>query len=67
MQPVRQNVPYQENLLTKCPEKLPRLQGKTGSDLSAALLLYQDIYPACAARHNTLINEIYLRRKANNE
>ncbi|MCX9039273.1 hypothetical protein NLN94_09200 [Citrobacter portucalensis] len=60
-------MPYQENLLTLCPEELPRLQGEKGHDLAAVLLRYQDIYPVCAARHNSLVNEILLRRKAKNE
>ncbi|WP_458773799.1 hypothetical protein [Citrobacter portucalensis] len=64
---MRPNVPYQENLLTRCPEDLPRLQGTTGHDMATALLRYQDIYPVCAARHNSLVNEILLRRKAKNE
>lgn len=62
------NVPYQENLKTKCPETLPRLEGNTGQLLAKALLIYQDIYPVCAARHNALVNEINKReRELNNE
>ncbi|MEI9881664.1 hypothetical protein V5014_04985 [Atlantibacter hermannii] len=61
-------MPYQENLKTKCQEKLPRIEGKTGQLLAKALLIYQDIYPVCAARHNALVDEINKReRKLNNE
>ncbi|WP_071822508.1 Rz1-like lysis system protein LysC [Yersinia massiliensis] len=56
------SVPYQENLLTPCPEQLPRLAGNTGTDFSDALEQYKTLYPECAARHNQLITEIRQRR-----
>ncbi|WP_090463416.1 hypothetical protein [Enterobacter sp. kpr-6] len=59
-------MPYQENLKTKCPETLPRINGKTGTDIAGALLIYQDIYPQCAARHNALVNEINKRESVLN-
>ncbi|MHC0463472.1 hypothetical protein CYD30_11800 [Kosakonia cowanii] len=52
---------YQENLKTKCPEKLPRLNGVTGAYIAGALLDYQNLYTTCAARHNTLVDEINKR------
>nr|WP_233420396.1 hypothetical protein [Yersinia bercovieri] len=57
-----QNVPYQENQLTKCDTVLPRLTGMTGHDFDNALRAYRSIYTLCAARHNQLINEIHLRQ-----
>nr|WP_246585505.1 hypothetical protein [Yersinia kristensenii] len=57
------NVPYQENLLTPCPVTLPRLAGNTGTDFSNTLQQYAQLYPDCAARHNQLIAEIYLRKE----
>ncbi|EPA3163605.1 hypothetical protein ACQ26G_000693 [Yersinia enterocolitica] len=56
------NVPYQENLLTKCDTVLPRLTGTTGNDFDNALRAYRSIYILCAARHNQLINEMTLRQ-----
>ena len=50
----RPNEPYQENLLARCPQDLPRLAGPTGSDF--------DLYVVCAARHNQLVTEIQLRK-----
>ena len=58
-------VPYQENLKTKCPEELPRLEGVTGALVAGALLNYQDLYSVCAARHNTLVDEINQRERLN--
>lgn len=55
------NVPYQENLLTKCPTTLPKLNGNTGADLATALLEYVEIYGKCAVRHNQLTDEIRQR------
>nr|WP_241005044.1 hypothetical protein [Serratia marcescens] len=61
--PTVPNVPFQENLRVKCPETLPRLNGVTGKDISDALLWYFDNYPACAARHNQLVDEINQREE----
>ncbi|MCI9729735.1 hypothetical protein JNG70_18850 [Proteus mirabilis] len=55
------NVPYQENLLTKCPTTLPKLNGNAGADLATALLEYIKIYGKCAVRHNQLTDEIRQR------
>lgn len=55
------NVPYQENLLTKCTTTLPKLNGNTGADLATALLKYHEIYGKCAVRHNQLTDEIRQR------
>jgi hypothetical protein len=57
------DVPYQENLKTKCPETLPRLEGTTGAYVAGVLLEYQNLYSVCAARHNTLVDEINQREK----
>ncbi|WP_421804809.1 hypothetical protein [Jejubacter calystegiae] len=54
-------MPFQENLKTKCPENLPRINGNTGRDLAEPLLIYRDIYTECAARHNALVDEINKR------
>ncbi|WP_144134749.1 hypothetical protein [Kosakonia radicincitans] len=54
---------YQENLKTKCPEKLPHLEGTTGFFIGGALLDYQTLYTDCAARHNTLVDEINQRER----
>ncbi|WP_435303308.1 Rz1-like lysis system protein LysC [Proteus terrae] len=59
--PTTQNVPYQENLLTKCTTTLPKLKGNTGADLATALLEYVEIYGKCAVRHNQLTDEIRQR------
>ncbi|QFH52315.1 hypothetical protein FR819_20510 [Leclercia adecarboxylata] len=58
-------MPYQENLKTKCPETLPRIEGTIGTFVADALLSYQKLYSVCAARHNTLVDEINLREKLN--
>ncbi|MEX9212846.1 hypothetical protein AB7X03_14200 [Providencia rettgeri] len=58
------NVPYQANLLNKCPEKLPRLNGQTGKDAGQVLTEYPEIYGDCAARHNQLVTEIKQRGNA---
>ncbi|MGQ5875567.1 Rz1-like lysis system protein LysC [Serratia marcescens] len=60
---IKPNVPFQESLLVKCPEQLPRINGVTGKDLSEPLLTYLDIYPLCAARHNQLVDEINQRKE----
>lgn len=52
---------FQENLLTECPQDLPRLAGNTGSDFDQALRAYSSRYVECAARHNELINNIRQR------
>ncbi|WP_080514444.1 Rz1-like lysis system protein LysC [Yersinia pseudotuberculosis] len=57
------NVLYQQNLLTPCPEILPRLSGNTGADFSDTLDRYKTIYTECAARHNQLIFEIKQRQE----
>ncbi|PWF53622.1 hypothetical protein BHT19_0023035 [[Kluyvera] intestini] len=59
------DVPYQENLKTKCPKTLPRLEGTTGAYVAGVLLEYQNLYSVCAARHNTLVDEINQREKIN--
>jgi hypothetical protein len=35
----------------------------TGKDIGEPLLVYLDIYPLCAARHNQLVDEINLRKE----
>ena len=55
--------PYQENLLTKCPEQLPRLKGVSGKDIAEVLLKITPQYAECAARHNQLIDEINQRKE----
>ena len=57
------NVRYQENLKTKCATQLPRLNGTQGKDAAELLTLYLELYGQCAARHNTLVDEINLREK----
>ncbi|AVJ18317.1 hypothetical protein CLM71_14815 [Serratia sp. MYb239] len=57
-------MPYQANLLTRCPTTLPRLNSNTGAALTAALEEYRKIYPPCAARHNQLADEIEQRERA---
>lgn len=59
--PKMPNVPYQESLKTKCPVKLPRLNGVTGKDLAGPLINWIEIYSDCAARHNALVDEINKR------
>ncbi|AVT57996.1 hypothetical protein OA04_13850 [Pectobacterium versatile] len=59
----RPNVPYQENLLTRCPVQFPRLAGNTGQDFDQALRAYRTLYSECAARHNQLITDINQRRE----
>nr|WP_074821430.1 hypothetical protein [Pragia fontium] len=49
---------YQENLLTECPEVLPRLTGTTGAAFDALVTAYKYLYLDCAVRHNALIKEI---------
>ncbi|AVD62438.1 hypothetical protein C4B62_04140 [Serratia marcescens] len=56
-------MPFQESLLVKCPEQLPRINGATGKDVSEPLLTYLDIYTLCAARHNQLVDEINQRKE----
>ncbi|MFS7361461.1 hypothetical protein AB6896_21755 [Rahnella inusitata] len=58
-----QSVPYQENLKTKCPVNLPRLNGNDGKAAAELLVTWLDIYSTCAARHNQLTDEIILREK----
>ncbi|WP_419721238.1 Rz1-like lysis system protein LysC [Pectobacterium versatile] len=58
-----QNVPYQANLLTRCPVQIPRLAGNTGQDFDQALRAYRTLYSECAARHNQLITDINQRRE----
>nr|WP_241810627.1 hypothetical protein [Serratia sp. 14-2641] len=53
---------YQESLLAKCPESLPRLAGPTGNDFDLALKQYSGLYVPCAARHNQLVTEIQQRK-----
>ncbi|WP_086110343.1 hypothetical protein [Xenorhabdus vietnamensis] len=55
--------PYQENLLTKCQERLPRLAGMTGNNLANMVIDYAQIYGHCAARHNQLVEEINKRKE----
>nr|WP_071789287.1 hypothetical protein [Siccibacter turicensis] len=55
------NVPFQENLKTKCPAQLPRINGTSGAYVAGALLDYQILYAECAARHNALADEINKR------
>ncbi|WP_072253928.1 hypothetical protein [Enterobacter roggenkampii] len=64
-QPPAPNVPYQENLKTKCRETLPRIEGTTGTYVAGALDEYRELYSVCAARHNTLVDEINQREKLN--
>ncbi|AUP76394.1 hypothetical protein CWS02_06500 [Enterobacter sp. EA-1] len=59
-------MPYQENLKTTCPVKLPRLEGTTGAVIAGALLDYQHLYTDCAARHNALVDEINQRESVLN-
>ena len=61
--PIKPNVPYQENLLTKCPVKLPRINGVTGKDIAETLLILTPQYSDCAARHNQLVDEINQRKE----
>nr|WP_254305154.1 hypothetical protein [Rahnella aceris] len=61
--PTKPNVPYQENLLTKCPVKLPRINGVTGKDITEPLLILTPQYSDCAARHNQLVDEINQRKE----
>ncbi|PPS50413.1 hypothetical protein BWR12_13375 [Citrobacter braakii] len=58
-------MPYQENLKTKCRETLPRIEGTTGAVVAGALVEYQNLYSVCAARHNTLVDEINQRERLN--
>ncbi|NHB87190.1 hypothetical protein C5471_05470 [Photorhabdus tasmaniensis] len=60
-------MPYQENLKTRCPVNLPRLDGVTGADFDKTLRRYRTGYAACAARHNQLVTEIEKREDWNDE
>ena len=62
---IKPSVPYQENLLTKCPVKLPRINGVTGKDIAETLLILTPQYSECAARHNQLVDEINQRKEIN--
>lgn len=62
-QPTVLNEPYQENLLTPCQERLPRLAGMTGNNLANILIDYIQLYGHCAARHNQLVDEINKRKE----
>ncbi|HGE6484097.1 TPA: hypothetical protein ACGEHY_005275 [Klebsiella variicola] len=57
------SVPYQENLKTKCPVKLPRLTGTNGASAAELINQWTDLYLTCSARHNQLVDEIILREK----
>ncbi|WP_099139081.1 hypothetical protein [Xenorhabdus szentirmaii] len=58
---------YQENLLTKCPVKLPTLTGTTGNKLAEVIMEYAPLYGTCAARHNQLVDEINQRKELTHE
>ncbi|AIA43444.1 hypothetical protein KPNIH27_19575 [Klebsiella pneumoniae subsp. pneumoniae KPNIH27] len=62
-----QSVPFQENLKTKCPVKLPRLAGTNGAAAAELINQWTDLYLTCSARHNQLVDEIILREKKSNE
>ncbi|MGD8163368.1 hypothetical protein [Pantoea sp. FN0307] len=55
-------MPYQENLKTKCPVNIPRLNGATGKVLAEQLINWMQLYSECAARHNALVDEINQRK-----
>ncbi|HEP0305461.1 TPA: hypothetical protein QIS90_001274 [Providencia rettgeri] len=55
------NVSYQANLLKKCPDILPKLEGETGAFAAETLLTMANLYGDCAARHNQLVTEIKQR------
>ncbi|TNH44434.1 hypothetical protein EP164_05755 [Photorhabdus luminescens subsp. sonorensis] len=57
------SVLYQENLLKKCQETLPRLMGMTGNNLANIVMEYSTLYGNCAARHNQLVDEINKRKE----
>src|SRR5476651_2351582 len=59
---IKPSEPYQENQLTLCPVSLPRLSGPTGTDFDASLTAYQNLYTACAVRHNALVGIIRQRK-----
>ncbi|MHC5175228.1 hypothetical protein [Serratia rhizosphaerae] len=61
------SVLFQENLKTKCQIKLPRLTGNDGRAAADLLITWMDIYSACAARHNQLVDEILLRERLNHD
>ncbi|CDG18543.1 conserved exported protein of unknown function [Xenorhabdus doucetiae] len=61
--PTRLSAPYQENLLTRCPAKLPKLAGTTGNNLVYIIMEYSTLYGTCAARHNQLVDEINKRKE----
>ncbi len=45
----------------ECPEALPRLSGKTGTDFDELVRRLRSMYTVCAARHNQLVREIKQR------
>ncbi|WP_074439120.1 hypothetical protein [Photorhabdus australis] len=57
------NEHYQENLLTKCQGRLPRLTGTTGNNLANVIMDYSKLYGNCAARHNQLVDEINKKKE----
>nr|WP_072022056.1 hypothetical protein [Xenorhabdus cabanillasii] len=57
------SAPYQENLLTRCQDKLPKLTGTTGNNLVYIIMEYSTLYGTCAARHNLLVDEINKRKE----
>nr|WP_232370155.1 hypothetical protein [Xenorhabdus lircayensis] len=57
------SAPYQENLLTRCQAKLPKLAGTTGNNLVDVVMAYSTLYGTCAARHNQLVDEINKRKE----
>src|SRR5476649_2386071 len=59
---IKPSEPYQENQLAICPVSLPRLSGPTGADFDAVLTRYQNLYTACAVRHNALVGIIRQRK-----
>lgn len=63
IQPQILSVLYQENLLKKCQETLPRLMGMTGNNLANIVMEYSTLYGNCAARHNQLVDEINKRKE----
>ncbi|WP_086113982.1 hypothetical protein [Xenorhabdus beddingii] len=65
--PTVSNVPYQENLLTKCQDRLPKLAGTTGNNLANIIIDYAALYGHCAARHNQLVDEINQRKEITHE
>ena len=49
---------FQENLLVKCPNELPKLSSGMAGEVATVFRETQSIYHDCAARHNGLVDAV---------